>query len=92
MSEYTLSACKAASSPCPAKAKVEVVAVGLLWLTHLIAGPPVSDVIEGVDIQIRYAGAIVETLTDSLSPTVGKSAWNSAPPPAPSKARTDPPP
>lgn len=73
MTELALSGCTSKPSPCPTKTKVEVIALNLPWKTHLIAGPPIRDVIEGVDLQVRCGGGVVETLTGTLEPEVGKS-------------------
>ena len=71
--ELALSGCTSKPSPCPTRTKEEVIALNLPWKTHLIAGPPIRDVIEGVDLQVRCSGTVIETLTGTLEPEVGKS-------------------
>ncbi len=73
LTELVLSGCTSKPTPCPAKTKEEVLALNLPWQTHLIAGPPIRDVIEGVDLQVRCSGKVIETLTGTLEPVVGKS-------------------
>src|SRR4029077_210094 len=56
LTEFVLSGCKAKPSPCPAQGKLEILAHKLPWLTHLIAGPPTRDVIEGVELEVKCNG------------------------------------
>ena len=71
MTQFVLSGCKAAPSPC-GTAKLEVEARKLPWATHLTAGPT-RDVIEGIEFEVRCSGSLLVTFTGTLSPTVGSS-------------------
>jgi hypothetical protein len=64
--------CLATPDPCPGKAKPELVAGMLPWLSHLVAGPPVKDVIEGIEIEVKCSnGTVLDTYTGTLTATVG---------------------
>ncbi len=73
MTEYVLTGCVAKPSPCPAKVKEEIIARNLPWLTHLIQGPPIRDVIEGIELEVLCGGSPVATFFGQLMPKVGKS-------------------
>ncbi len=70
---FSLTGCKSAHSPCKGSAREELVAVNLPWKTRLIAGPPIRDVIEGIDIEVRCNGASLGSITGTLEPVVGES-------------------
>jgi hypothetical protein len=66
--------CLATPNPCPAKAKPELIAGKLPWLSHLVLVPPIKDVIEGVEIEVKCSnGTLLDTYTGTLTPTVGSS-------------------
>lgn len=73
MTTYTLTGCKAAPSPCPGKEAFEIKALGLPWQTHLIAGPPIRDVIEGIELETLCGGKPLAVFSGTLSPAVGNS-------------------
>ncbi|HMD51128.1 MAG TPA: nidogen-like domain-containing protein [Solirubrobacteraceae bacterium] len=54
--------------------RVEVVPLKLPWLSHLVAGPPARDVIEGVEVEVRCSnGKVLDTYKGSLMPAIGNS-------------------
>jgi hypothetical protein len=55
---------------CPKKTLTEAVALALPWASHLIAGPPIRDTIEGMAFEVRCSGAAVDVIGGSLSPIV----------------------
>ncbi|HUB75022.1 MAG TPA: hypothetical protein VL979_13440 [Solirubrobacteraceae bacterium] len=71
--DFTLSNCKGKPSPCPSGAKAEVIAKDLSWPSHLIAGPPIRDVIEDVELEVRCSGSTVDVYEGTLVPRVGNS-------------------
>jgi hypothetical protein len=72
ITEFVGKNCLATPDPCPAKAKPELVAGKLPWLSHLVAGPPVKDVIEGIEIEVKCSnGTVLDTYTGTLTATVG---------------------
>jgi alpha-tubulin suppressor-like RCC1 family protein len=73
LTEFEASGCTATPTPCPAGTKVELIANNLPWLTHLAAGPPITDVIEGVQLEVRCSGMELDFIDESLDPTVGDS-------------------
>jgi len=73
VTEFELSSCVAKPSPCPRGTKIEIIARNLNWPTHLIAGPPIRDVIEGVEFEIRCSGSPLDTFKGTLMPTIGNS-------------------
>jgi len=73
MTSYNVTGCKAKPSPCPGE-PVEIKALGLPWQTHLIAGPPIRDVIEGMELEVLCGGKPIALYSGTLSPLVGKSA------------------
>ena len=73
MQEYIVTGCAAKPSPCPAKQKVEIIAHGLPWHTHLVGGPPIRDVIEGIELEVLCSGKPLDIFTGTLSPLVGNS-------------------
>jgi hypothetical protein len=72
VTEYVLSGCAAKPTPCIGT-KQEIVAHKLPWLTHLTYGPPIKDVIEGIELEVKCGGALLDTFTGELAPTVGTS-------------------
>jgi hypothetical protein len=72
MTEYVLSGCATKPSPCVGT-KEEIVARKLPWHTHLTYGPPIRDVIEGIELEVKCGGTLLDTFTGELSPAVGKS-------------------
>jgi hypothetical protein len=78
MTEFVLSGCKAAPSPCPGKTKLEIEAHKLPWATHLTAAPT-RDVIEGIELEVRCSGSLLATYTGTLTPTVGSSTLEFGP-------------
>ncbi len=73
MTEYVATGCSEKPSPCPGKTPLEVIARNLPWTTHLVPGPPVRDVIEGVAIESRCGGVPLDLFAGTLMPVVGKS-------------------
>jgi hypothetical protein len=73
LTEFALSACKAKPSPCSKGAKTEIVPRKLPWATHLIAGPPIRDVLERIEVEVKCGGMPLATFTGSLVPTIGSS-------------------
>ncbi len=77
MTAFKLSGCKQGpGEPIPCATKMEVIAHGLPWKSHLeeSGGPPVRDWIEGIQLEFRCKkGAVFGTITGSLNPKVGNS-------------------
>jgi alpha-tubulin suppressor-like RCC1 family protein len=73
LTQFTASSCSGKPVGCPAGSKVELLAHNLPWHSHLVAGPPIRDVIEGVDLEVRCGGVPFELITENLEPTVGTS-------------------
>ena len=74
LTEFVLSGCKGKPSPCPKRTKLEVIAHMLPWATHLIPGPPIRDVVEGIELEVKCSdGTVLDTLTGELMPRVGNS-------------------
>lgn len=77
MTAFRLTGCKESGTTKICKKKMEVIAHGLPWLTHLTEAPPapgVRDVIEGVALEFRCAkGPVLGTATGLLKPKVGNS-------------------
>jgi hypothetical protein len=70
---FSLTACLAKPSPCPAGTKTEIIAHNLPWATTL-TGSPVRDEITGMEIEVKCSnGAVLETYTGTLTPAVGTS-------------------
>ncbi len=77
MTAFTLSGCKVPKGTVSiCKTKIEVIAHGLPWLTHLTSEPPatIRDAIEGIALEFRCKkGTVFGTVTGTLSPKVGNS-------------------
>jgi FG-GAP repeat len=74
VTEFALSKCKASPSRCPGNAKTEIIARKLPWLTQLVEVPPIRDMIEGIDLEVKCGnGVVLDTYTGTLMPTVGNS-------------------
>ncbi len=68
-----LALCHATTKLCY-KSNVEIVPLKLPWLSHLVAGTPVRDVIEGVEIEVRCSnGKVLDTYKGTLMPAIGNS-------------------
>ncbi len=52
--EFTLKKCESAPVLCPKQ--IEVIGNGLPWPSHLIAGLPIRDAIEGVELEFKCQG------------------------------------
>jgi hypothetical protein len=75
LAEFVLSNCSARNAPCPDQ--TELVAGNLPWSTHLIPGPPIRDVVEGVELELNcgtglFAGSYTGTLMPTISTSVAK--------------------
>jgi hypothetical protein len=76
LTQYVLANCSAKPSPCP-NGQLNIVAHHLNWLTHLVPGPPIRDVIEGIDLEAKCSnGAFLDTFRGTLMPTIGNSVAN----------------
>lgn len=70
MTAFGLSKCKPAKKLCPTSA-LEVLPRALPWSSHLIVGPPIRDVIEGVELAfVCSGGSQIGTFAGTLSPIV----------------------
>lgn len=63
-------ACAPSVPPCKAGETVTLDAEKLPWATHLIAGAPIRDAIEGVTISILCNGVLLDTFSGTLTPLV----------------------
>jgi hypothetical protein len=68
----TFAGCKSKPSPCPAGAKLEVLAYELPWRSALLAGPPITDGF-ATQLELRCGGNPLTFVEDLLTPEVGKS-------------------
>jgi hypothetical protein len=78
MLTFKLSGCRGAvGGPILCPTKIEVIAHGLPWPTHLAVEPPapgIRDVIEGIALEFRCKkGTVFGTATGTLNPKVGNS-------------------
>jgi hypothetical protein len=76
LTAFSLSKCVAATAPCPSGTTIEIIAHKLPWLTRLIPGPPIRDVIEGIELEVTCSGATPffrDPFRGDLMPTVGNS-------------------
>jgi len=75
MTSFRLSGCKAgAGETTPCTTKMEIIALGLPWKTHLEESLGIRDWIEGIELEFRCKkGAVLGTITGPLNPKVGAS-------------------
>jgi hypothetical protein len=73
VTEWVLSGCSAKPSPCPVGTKLEIISQNLNWPTHLIAGPPIRDVIESIVWEVKCSGTLLDIFSGTLAPTIGNS-------------------
>jgi len=59
---------------CPLHTSTEVLAKGLPWPSHLLAGAPVRDEIEQIKLEVRCNGGYLDEFTGALTPEVGAGA------------------
>ncbi len=75
--QLILSMCKPNNpKPCGAGEKVEVIALGLAWPTHLVAGSPITDETENMLFEAKCSGTgtFHEEYSGTLAPEVGTNA------------------
>lgn len=77
VSTFTVSNCHSPSG-CP-KPKPEVTVLGLPWHSHLIAGTPIRDEIEGIGLEFKVCGQTL-LFNGTLRPAVGEDRliWQEA--------------
>lgn len=73
MTAFELAACKGVPSPCPPKQAITVRPLGLSWSSELIAGSPITDEIEGIELEVRCKNAFLDLFEGTLAPNVGNS-------------------
>ncbi len=74
ITQFESDLCKATPHVCPKPEKTQFVGRGLPWGSHLVPGPPIGDLIEGIEVQLVCAGVtVLDTYTGSLTATVGNS-------------------
>jgi hypothetical protein len=53
--------------------EIKAVQGSLPWPSHLIQGPPIRDVIEGIEVEIRCSGALADIFEGTLEPEISET-------------------
>jgi hypothetical protein len=80
MTAFQLTNCTGKPQPCTTSA-ITAVVTKLPWATELVAGPPIRDVIKGIEVEFKCtsSGGHVGTYEGELAPEVGASVLTFSP-------------
>jgi hypothetical protein len=71
ITDFINSNCKTEKGEC-LKPEINALQVSLPWPSRLIQGPPIRDVIENIEIEVRCSGAAVDIFQGTLEPTISE--------------------
>jgi hypothetical protein len=72
ITDFINSNCKPEKGKCPTP-EIIALQVSLPWPSRLVQGPPIRDVIENIEIEIRCNGVLADIFQGTLEPTISET-------------------